>query len=243
MCSKGLELISNEQSVRRDLSLHSIGNGLDSNCITHWIRVFISLEMVFCKTYSNLYFVVLCLSLVSFQSISTANRPKYVTLNTNMGDIRVELFWESAPKTCENFAGLAKKGYYDNTIFHRVIDGFMIQGGDPTGTGRGGKSLWNNKFEDEFDSNLQHDGPGVLSMANAGPDTNGSQFFITLADASHLNGKHTIFGRVRQGMDVVRRIGKVRTGPHDRPRTDVTINGVKLTNWKPEIETEIPVNR
>ena len=108
----------------------------------------------------------------------------------------------------------------------------MIQGGDPTGTGRGGKSLWGNKFEDEFDTKLEHDGPGVLSMANAGPDTNGSQFFITLAEAMYLNGKHTIFGRVRHGMDVVERIGKVKTGRGDKPNKDVIIKGTKLSNWK-----------
>ena len=126
-------------------------------------------------------------------------------------------------QTCKNFATLASTHKYDNVIFHRIIPGFMIQGGDPTGTGTGGESIYGPTFEDEFDSSLSHKGKGVLSMANSGPRTNGSQFFITLAPTPHLNGKHTIFGQVVDGMDVVDRIGSVNTGPGDRPIKDVMI--------------------
>ncbi|OSS54707.1 hypothetical protein B5807_00734 [Epicoccum nigrum] len=125
--------------------------------------------------------------------------------------------------TAENFAGLADAGKYDGVIFHRVIPGFMLQGGDPTGTGRGGESIWGGKFEDEFDNSLLHTGPGVMSMANSGPGTNGSQFFITLAATPHLNGKHTVFGQVVDGLDVVEKIGNVRTDSGDRPLEEVVI--------------------
>src|SRR5690606_9705959 len=124
-------------------------------------------------------------------------------IKTNMGTIEIELFKDKAPRTVENFAGLAKKGYYNGVIFHRVIDGFMIQGGDPTGTGRGGESFWGGKFKDEFHPDLKHDQPGILSMANAGPNTNGSQFFITVVPTPWLDGKHSVFGKVINGMDVV----------------------------------------
>jgi peptidyl-prolyl cis-trans isomerase-like 1 len=126
-------------------------------------------------------------------------------------------------QTCQNFAGLADAGKYNNVIFHRIIPGFMLQGGDPTGTGRGGESIWGGKFEDEFDNSLLHTGPGVLSMANSGPGTNGSQFFLTLAATPHLNGKHTVFGQVVEGMDVVERIAAVQTDSGDRPLQDVII--------------------
>lgn len=122
-----------------------------------------------------------------------------------------------------NFVTLAQRGYFDGTVFHRVIPSFMIQGGDPTGTGRGGQSIYGDKFEDEIDPSLKHTGAGVVSMANAGPDTNGSQFFITLAPTPWLDGKHTIFGRVKSGMGVVKRMGLVRTDAEDRPVEDVKI--------------------
>jgi peptidyl-prolyl cis-trans isomerase-like 1 len=125
--------------------------------------------------------------------------------------------------TCRNFAQLADTGKYNNVIFHRIIPGFMIQGGDPTGTGTGGKSIYGKKFEDEFDSSLTHSGKGTLSMANSGPGTNGSQFFITLGPTPHLNGKHTVFGQVVDGMDVVDKLGSVKTGELDRPVQDVMI--------------------
>lgn len=150
-------------------------------------------------------------------------------IQTNMGTIEIELFDDKVPKTVENFAGLAQKGYYDSVIFHRVIDSFMIQGGDPTGTGRGGESFWGGKFEDEFHPELKHDSAGVLSMANAGPNSNGSQFFITLVPTPWLDGKHSVFGRVINGMDVVRAIGKVETSkPYDRPVNDVIMEKVVI---------------
>jgi peptidyl-prolyl cis-trans isomerase-like 1 len=126
-------------------------------------------------------------------------------------------------QTCKNFAGLADAGKYNNVVFHRIIAGFMIQGGDPTGTGRGGESIYGGKFEDEFDSSLIHDRKGVLSMANSGPGTNGSQFFICLGPTPHLNGKHTVFGQVVDGMDVVDKIGNAQTDSGDRPLQEIKI--------------------
>ena len=125
------------------------------------------------------------------------------TFKTERGDIVVELYADRAPLTVENFVNLARAGFYDGTTFHRVIGGFMAQGGDPTGTGRGGPGY---QFGDEFDPTLRHDGPGVLSMANAGPGTNGSQFFITYDATPHLDDRHSVFGRVTDGMDVLRSI-------------------------------------
>ncbi|KAJ2812349.1 Peptidyl-prolyl cis-trans isomerase-like 1 [Coemansia sp. 'formosensis'] len=146
-----------------------------------------------------------------------------IILHTSMGDIAVELYWNETPRTSKNFYALATQGYYNNVVFHRIIPGFMIQGGDPTGTGRGGKSVYGEKFEDETTKKLKHTGAGILSMANSGPNTNGSQFFITLAPTPHLDGKHTVFGRVHKGMDVVERMGKVRTDSSDRPVEPVKI--------------------
>jgi len=148
-------------------------------------------------------------------------------IKTNMGTIEIELFAKETPKTVENFVGLANKEYYNGIIFHRVIENFMIQGGDPTGTGRGGDSFWGGKFADEIVPSLKHDVPGILSMANAGPNTNGSQFFITLVATPWLDGKHTIFGKVISGMDVVSAIGKVQTSkPGDKPLKDVVMETV-----------------
>lgn len=150
-------------------------------------------------------------------------------LETNMGTIEIELYDEQVPKTVENFVGLASKGYYDGIIFHRVIADFMLQTGDPTGTGRGGESLWGGKFEDEFVNDLHHDVSGMLSMANAGPNTNGSQFFITLVPTPWLDGKHSIFGKVISGMDVVNAIGKTPvTKPNDKPVDDVVMEKVTI---------------
>ena len=147
-------------------------------------------------------------------------------IKTNMGTIEVELFADQTPKTVENFVGLAEKGYYNGIIFHRVIKDFMLQAGDPTGTGSGGASFWGGKFEDEFVSDLKHDNPGMLSMANAGPNTNGSQFFITLVPTPWLDGKHTVFGKVINGMDVVYAIGKVETVAGDKPVDEVVMEEV-----------------
>lgn len=151
-----------------------------------------------------------------------------VVLETSMGAITIELYTDHAPKTCQNFSTLASRKYYNGTIFHRIIPNFMIQGGDPTGTGRGGASIYGDKFEDEIRSDLKHTGAGVLSMANSGKDTNGSQFFITLAPTPWLDGKHTIFGRVKSGMRVVQRLGLVKTGAEDRPEEDVLINSARV---------------
>lgn len=151
------------------------------------------------------------------------SNPK-VKLATNQWDITLELFPEAAPKAVENFVWLTEKGYYDGIIFHRVIRDFMIQWGDPTGTGMGGKSIWMRAFEDEFlDRSLTHK-KGVISMANVGRNTNGSQFFIVTAeDASFLDRKHTIFGQVIEGMDVVDQIEAMPVDHNDRPKMDVVI--------------------
>ncbi len=161
----------------------------------------------------------------------------YARFSTSEGEFVVRLFEDRAPKTVANFIGLAEgtkdpasgkpgqvKPFYDGLVFHRIIAGFMIQGGDPLGTGRGGP---NYTFADEFDPKLTFDRAGLLAMANRGPGTNGSQFFITLSPTAWLNNKHTIFGEVVDGMDVVTKIGSVRTGPGDRPVTPVVLN--KLT--------------
>jgi len=148
-----------------------------------------------------------------------------VTIETTHGTIEAEMFVDLAPKTAGNFMELVKKGFYDGVIFHRVIDGFMIQGGDPTGTGRGGPGY---QIKDEFGQGLAHVQAGIFSMANAGPNTGGSQFFITLAATPWLDGKHAIFGRVTAGLDVVTAIGKVRTGPGDRPVEDVVMKKVTV---------------
>jgi cyclophilin family peptidyl-prolyl cis-trans isomerase len=157
-------------------------------------------------------------------SAADAHVRPVAVFETSMGDFRIELFDDLAPVTCRNFMDLAESNFYDGVIFHRVIDGFMIQGGDPTGTGMGGPG---HVIPDEFGKGLSHDSEGILSMANAGPNTGGSQFFITLAPTTWLDGKHAIFGRVVDGMEVVRAIGKVQTARQDKPVTDVVIK--KLT--------------
>ncbi len=153
-----------------------------------------------------------------------------VALETNQGTIKIKLYPDIAPKTCENFIGLIKKGYYNGLIFHRVIPGFMVQGGDPTGTGRGGESLWGGKFEDEFSSKVEFNKPGILAMANAGPNTNGSQFFITVAKTDWLNGHHTIFGEVIEGMDVVEKIVNSPRDENDKPSEEQKIVKAYLPN-------------
>jgi peptidyl-prolyl cis-trans isomerase A (cyclophilin A) len=148
-----------------------------------------------------------------------------VTFDTNHGTFRAELFEDRAPVTAGNFKSLVEKGFYDGVVFHRIIDGFMIQGGDPTGTGTGGPGY---KIKDEFHPELRHAAEGILSMANAGPNTGGSQFFITLGPTPHLDNRHAVFGKVVDGMDVVRKIGKVATGRGDRPKEDVVMEKVRL---------------
>jgi len=150
----------------------------------------------------------------------------YANFETSLGNFKIELFEQETPATVANFVKLAEKSFYNGVIFHRVIEGFMIQGGDPTGTGRGGPGY---QFADEFVPSLKHNSEGILSMANAGPNTNGSQFFITLAPTPHLDGRHTVFGKVTEGMDIVRKIGKTKTSkPGDRPVVDVVMNKVTV---------------
>lgn len=145
-------------------------------------------------------------------------------LKTERGDIVVELYADRTPLTVENFVNLARSGFYDGTTFHRVIPGFMAQGGDPTGTGTGGPGY---QFRDEIDASLRHSGPGILSMANAGPGTNGSQFFITFGPTPHLDGKHTVFGRVTEGLEVLRSI-RERDPQRDRQPGD-RIETIEIT--------------
>jgi peptidyl-prolyl cis-trans isomerase A (cyclophilin A) len=164
----------------------------------------------------------------------------YADFTTNEGNFSIRLYDKETPKTVENFVGLAegtkewidprtnqraKQPYYDGTIFHRVIDGFMIQGGDPLGKGIGGPGY---TFEDEFHPSLRHNKAGILSMANRGPNTNGGQFFITLGPTPHLDNRHSVFGEVVEGMDVIRKIGSTRTAAQDRPVNDVVIQSVKI---------------
>lgn len=158
------------------------------------------------------------------------NKRPIVEIETNQGTFEVALRPDIAPKASENFLKHAKEGYYNGIIFHRVIKGFMIQGGDPTGTGRGGKSIWNDPFEDEVTDTAKFDRPGLLAMANAGPKTNGSQFFITTAATPWLNKKHTIFGEVVKGYDVVQKIESTKTGPGDRPAQEVKILRMTIKN-------------
>jgi len=164
----------------------------------------------------------------------------YARFDTTEGSFTVHLFDQEAPKTVENFVGLAEgtkqwsdprtnqkveRPYYDGTIFHRVIDGFMIQGGDPLGQGIGGPGY---NFADEFHPKLRHNKAGILSMANRGPNTNGGQFFITLAPTPHLDDRHTVFGEVVDGMEVVSKIGRTQTGDRDRPMKDIVIRQVTI---------------
>ena len=144
---------------------------------------------------------------------------------TSMGEFTIELFEDRAPRTTKNFIDLVEKGFYDGVTFHRVIAKFMIQTGDPTGTGKGGPGY---TIADEIHPGLQHRGEGMVSMANAGPDTGGSQFFITLDTAKWLDGEHSVFGRVIRGMDVVRAIGKVKVNAHDRPLQKITIETIRI---------------
>jgi cyclophilin family peptidyl-prolyl cis-trans isomerase len=156
------------------------------------------------------------------------NEKLTATVQTNIGTFEIELFARDVPRTVKNFAGLAIKGYYNGIIFHRVIKDFMIQGGDPTGTGMGGESIYGAKFEDEFVPSLMHDSPGIVSMANAGPNTNGSQFFITVVPTPWLNARHSVFGKVIKGMDVINAISQVPTNNMDRPIDNVVMQSVTI---------------
>ena len=161
--------------------------------------------------------ILLTLLMVMFAANLSAQDAPIVVLQTSEGEIEIKLMPEVAPLACENFIGLVKQGYYDGIIFHRVIKNFMIQGGDPTGTGRGGSSIWGEPFKDEVRADIRFDRSGLLAMANAGPNTNGSQFFITTAATPWLNMRHTIFGEVISGFEVVSKIESVATGAGDRP--------------------------
>ena len=159
-------------------------------------------------------------SLVPTASTSLA---RSAVIHTTVGDIHVQMFPDACPKTCENFTTHSRNGYYDNIIFHRIIKGFMLQTGDPLGDGTGGVSIWGGEFEDEITRDLRHDRPYTVSMANAGPNTNGSQFFITTTATPWLNGKHVVFGSVVEGLDVVKKIERTPTARGDRPVKDVTV--------------------
>ncbi|OUS45749.1 hypothetical protein BE221DRAFT_206282 [Ostreococcus tauri] len=164
----------------------------------------------------------------------------YVRLHTNLGDLNIELHCDRAHRTCENFITLAEKGYYDGCKFHRSIKNFMLQGGDPTGTGRGGHCIWGERFDDEIKGNpFTHDDRGVLSMANSGKNTNGSQFFITYKPSPHLNGKHTVFGRVVGGLETLSKCEAVETDASDRPLKTIRIERVTVfTNPYEELREE-----
>ncbi len=192
------------------------------------------------------------MSLTQFNEITADER--LVEMSTSMGDIQIKLFPKQAPKAVENFVTHAKNGYYEGVVFHRVIKDFMIQGGDPEGTGMGGESIWGDSFEDEFSPDLFHFN-GALSMANAGPHSNGSQFFIVhksdspatreqfekvnypkeaidkyleVGGTAHLDGRHTVFGQVVKGMDIVNNIAAVKTGSQDRPAEEIKILKIEV---------------
>ncbi|CAK9808925.1 RING-type E3 ubiquitin-protein ligase PPIL2 [Anthophora plagiata] len=152
----------------------------------------------------------------------------YVRLLTNFGALNLELHCDIVPKTCENFIRHCQNGYYDGTKFHRSIRNFMIQGGDPTNTGNGGTSIWGKTFEDEFKPNLIHQGRGILSMANSGPNTNGSQFFITFRSCRHLDRKHTVFGKIVGGLETLNAIEKIEVDNKDKPIEDIVIQKAQV---------------
>ncbi len=159
-----------------------------------------------------------------------ASPDEYAVFHTNKGDFTVQLYTSKAPATAKNFIALAEKGFYNQTIFHRVIADFMIQGGDPTGTGTGGPGY---TIPDEFAPGLNFEKPGVLAMANAGPNTGGSQFFITVAPTKWLQNKHAIFGQVIAGYDVVEAISKVKTNRQDKPEEPIVIESIRISKEKP----------
>ena len=168
----------------------------------------------------------------------------YVRLNTSCGVLNIELYSNYVPKTCENFLKHCLSGYYNNTIFHRSIKNFIIQGGDPEGTGKGGNSIWDKPFEDEFKSNLTHKGRGILSMANSGPNTNKSQFFITYRSAKHLDKKHTVFGHVVGGLETLDKMEQIETDLKDRPKTEIKLEScVVFSDPFEEVDKQIAEER
>ena len=176
------------------------------------------------KFFEVLFIMAAILTLVTVPAFSdeSVERP-VANFETNMGNFKIELYSDLAPVTVKNFVDLANKKFYDGVIFHRVIDDFMIQGGDPTGTGMGGPGY---TIPDEFGEGLKHNSKGILSMANAGPNTGGSQFFITLVPTPWLDGHHAIFGHVIEGMEIVEKIGHSKTNRQDRPVKDIVINSI-----------------
>ena len=185
-----------------------------------------------------IYIFLLCLALLLAGCSSSDDKQKTkevskvnptAVFETNLGNFTVELYQDKAPTTVDNFIKLAEKKFYDATIFHRVIDGFMIQGGDPNGDGTGGPGY---SIRDEFHKDLKHSEVGILSMANAGPNTGGSQFFITVAPTPWLDNHHTIFGKVISGMDVVMKISKVKTNPSDKPLEKVVVKTIRIQKLK-----------
>ncbi len=193
----------------------------------------------------NKFFVITLFAILSFTGCaqkkdnSATDRPVFnydtftvAVMKTNMGVIEIQLYPKETPKTVENFVTLSEQGYYNGIIFHRVIENFMIQGGDSTGTGMGGRSIYGRDFEDELVMGLTFDRVGLLAMANRGPSTNTSQFFITTAKTEWLNYKHTIFGEVIKGMDVVNKISVVKKGAQDKPVDPVIIENIKIEKRK-----------
>lgn len=172
----------------------------------------------------------MALSTTGHAEENTLTKQTVVTIETNKGNMEVTLLPEVAPKAVENFVTHAKNGYYNGTVFHRVIKDFMIQGGDPKGNGTGGDSIWGENFEDEFDPDVRFDAPGKLAMANRGPKTNGSQFFITTVATPWLNKRHTIFGTITGGKDVLKAIETTKTGAMDRPVDEVKILKMSVKN-------------
>ncbi|XP_065830529.1 RING-type E3 ubiquitin-protein ligase PPIL2-like [Oscarella lobularis] len=174
-----------------------------------------------------------------YDVVARRKKKGYIRLTMNLGDLNLELHCDQVPRTCDNFLRLCKSGYYKGTIFHRSIKNFMIQGGDPKGTGKGGESAFGKPFKDEFRPHLTHTGRGILSMANSGPDTNKSQFFITFRSCKHLDNKHTVFGRVVGGMDTLVAMERVETNDKDRPKTEIKIDDVQVfVNPFEEVEKE-----
>lgn len=175
------------------------------------------------------------------------NRKGYIRMITTLGDLNIELYCDRCPKTCHNFLQLTSQGYYNGTIFHRLIKDFMIQGGDPTGTGKGGQSIWGSPFKDEFHKDLKHEGPGVLAMANSGPNSNKSQFYITLRGSwDHLDGKHTIFGRVVGGYETLQSMNSkdVEVDKNDRPKQDIVLEDItKFQDPFEEAAKEVQLER
>lgn len=181
---------------------------------------------------------------VRYDRVKKLGKKGYVRLTTSKGNINLELHCNMVQKTCENFIKLCDKGFYENTIFHRLIKHFMVQGGDPTGTGHGGESAWGGKFKDEFKPNLSHAGRGILSMANSGKDTNGSQFFITFRSCQHLDNKHTIFGKVVGGLETLTEFEAIKTDKNDKPVEEIKLLATRVfVNPFEEVDEQLQKER